>query len=152
MDYLPERFQQLARLTLVLEPVAHLLSGSVISYQVCRSKLGEVSAYGLHRTPRHFGQFARRQWSAVVQENQNLIDNWIPQQSAQPGFPVFALIHRSRLCQAPSRVNHTSTFREFSKRRNEAWMTAAEPALGEADQPFGNLHITNKTPRLRQRE
>ena len=53
--------KQFTSLPLVLKRVANLLPIRVIPDDIRRPQLGEVSAYGLDRPSRRFGQLARSQ-------------------------------------------------------------------------------------------
>ena len=79
VDDLFERLEQRSGFPVMLEPVADFFSSRVVSDDVGCAKLGEMAADRLHGAAGEFGKTTRRGRSALVQENDELVDHRIAQ-------------------------------------------------------------------------
>jgi hypothetical protein len=87
-----------------------------LSDDVGCAKLGEMTADRLHGAAGEFGKTTRRGRSALVQENDELVDHRIAQQSTESRLAIFGFVHRQR-CMA-KRSTLSSTLPGFENSRN----------------------------------
>jgi hypothetical protein len=99
--------QEPPHLSLVFEPVAHLFTGRIVAHHIRAPQLGEMNADCGNMPSDQLGQFAGRARAAGFEQNDNLIDNRITQQSAEPRLAVALLVHRADVRKTAHAVNCT---------------------------------------------
>src|SRR5262245_53909441 len=110
-----------------------------------------MAADRLNGPPGNLGELARRQPTAALQKQHQLIDYRVSQQSAHPGFPVLDLVHRRRStgkptpCQAMLRRFENSRNVEMSiwlaVRLSLFWIRDSELATDLSGQQIGDLRV-----------
>ena len=69
---------------MVLEPIADFLADAVIPDDIGGPELGEMTAHGLDRAASQLSKPTRSCGPAVIQENNELVNYRIAEQSAEP--------------------------------------------------------------------
>jgi hypothetical protein len=109
-------FEEFARVTLVLEPVANLLPIRVVPDQIGGTQLGEMPAHGLNRAARQLGKIAWGYGAAGLEENNQLVDDRIAEEATQARFTISSFVHPRRCTAKPLLLS--STLPRFENSRN----------------------------------
>jgi hypothetical protein len=80
---------------MVLEPIADLLAHAVIPHDIGSAELSEMTAHGLHRAAGEPSKVTRSRRPAVIQEDNELVNDWTAEQAAEARFAIFNFVHRS---------------------------------------------------------
>jgi hypothetical protein len=88
-----KRVEYFSRLTRVFETVARAGSFGLIAHNFRESQGAQDIADAGDASARGLGDLARIHLLAFGQESDDRKGNWIPKETAQPGLPVFSLIH-----------------------------------------------------------